>query len=221
MDHVVWDGITRYTTLSEAAGHARRELADAAKGGEWNVVIRVLDEYPVFINAARPESPSLFAPLHQAAYGGASDLVVKGLLERGAWRTLRTARGERAVDVAQRRGHRALLDVLAPVLRHAVPVEDLAAIQTHFHRVICGRAAEQVANEALRLPELEPLVELDTQAWFAIPGMYGGFKYWLEARGDDWSLVTESWRRLVDGSEQRHRISTRGVVLERDGFFNR
>ena len=43
------------------------------------------------------------------------------LVELGAWRTLRNARGERAVDVAGRLGHNHLLGVLKPAFRHQVP----------------------------------------------------------------------------------------------------
>jgi hypothetical protein len=40
------------------------------------------------------------------------------------------------------------------------------------------RAAQLVFEEALRLPELEPLLELETPSvYFAVPGMYGGFSY--------------------------------------------
>ena len=47
---------------------------------------------------ARPAK--LFAPLHQAAHGRAPAAVVRQLLDLGAWRSLRTAGGQTAHDIA-------------------------------------------------------------------------------------------------------------------------
>jgi len=71
----------------------------------------------------------------------------------------------------------------------------------------------------LRLPELEVLLELDRpQMWFPVPGMYGGFSYWLESTGADAKLVSESWSRVVGGSGQRHEITSAGSRLVEEGF---
>ena len=48
----------------------------------------------------RPGGHSRYTVLHQAAHGGAPVAVVEQLLALGAWRTIRTACGERPVDVA-------------------------------------------------------------------------------------------------------------------------
>jgi hypothetical protein len=65
------------------------------------------------------------------------------------------------VDIARRMGHASLEAVLVPQFKHVVPVEILREIQSHFHALIRGRAQALVAEHALRLPELEPLLELD------------------------------------------------------------
>ncbi|SDB20299.1 hypothetical protein [Belnapia rosea] len=134
--------------------------------------------------------------------------------------TLQNGRGERPVDVAQRRGHRHLLAPLAPELRRRVPHGVLLRIQSHFHDVIRGRAADLVREHGLRLPELEPVLEFDgpRQFWFVVPGMHGGFGYRLDADGVGAALAVESWCRVVEGSGQRHEITSEGSRLVDEGF---
>lgn len=216
---VVWDGITRAETLNDWAKTARIALADAAKAYNWPRVFELVSEHRELINACRPGGKSLFAPLHQAAYTGAPLDVVHRLIEMGAWRTLQNARGERPMDVAERRGHGHLRQVLEPVWKHRVPLGVLLKIQFHFHEVIRGRIDRKLPGHGLRLPELEPLLELDRpQMWFPVPGMYGGFHYYLEATGVEAKLITESWCRVAGGSGQRHAITSKGSRLVEEGF---
>ena len=91
--------------------------------------------------------------MHQAAYGGAPESVARELVDRGAWRGLRTASGERPLDIALRSGHESLREVLTPTRVLDVPDEELRAIQDHFHDLIRGRVAELVEEHQLRLPE--------------------------------------------------------------------
>lgn len=82
---------------------------------------------------------------------------------------------------------------MEPVLKHSVPLGVLLKIQSHFHEVIRGRIDRQLPDQGLRLPELEPLLELDRpQMWFPVPGMYGGSSYRLGSIGADAKLVSES-----------------------------
>lgn len=214
-----WDGLTQPETIHGASLQLRVELADASKAGRWNRVLSLLEGDAALVNASRPGGTSLFAPLHQAAYGGASEMVVQRLLDAGAWRTLQNSRGERAVDVAQRRGHTHLFQLLEPVIKHRVPIGILLKVQANFHEVIRGRAGDLVQQHQLRLPELAPLLELDAAAmWFPVPGMYGGFRYRLEAFGVQPKLVAESWCRVEGGSGQRHEITSVGSQLVAQGF---
>jgi hypothetical protein len=214
-----WDGTTLPGTVTEDAAKCRSELANAAHAYDWSRVLDLLKEHPEFVNSSRPGGSSWFAPLHQAAHGAAPHDVIRQLLELGAWRTLQNARGERPVDVAERSGHHHLRDSLEPVYRHRIPLSVLLKIQSHFHDVIRGRASDLVKEHALRLPELEPLLELETpQVWFAVPGMYGGFSYGLESFGVQAKLVSESWSRIVGGSGQRHEITSEGSRLVEEGF---
>lgn len=216
---MLWDGITRAETLHEGAVKIRHAAADAARDYDWPRLLELITEHPALINASRPGGSSRYAPLHQAAHGGAPIEVVERLLERSAWRTLREARGEIARDIAARQGHEHLLQVLTPVLRREVPRERLAALQMHLHALVRGRAEVMVTQHALRLPELEPLLEMDEPAmWFPVPGMYGGFSFTLVGAGEAAILVCESWSRVVGGSGQRHEIDAQGIRLVEKGF---
>lgn len=216
---VVWDGFTRADALHEGAAHLRHALADAAKSYNWPQVFELVTEHPILVNTTRLGGSSLYAPLHQVAHGGAPDEVAQRLIRLGAWRTLQNARGERPVDVAERCGHRHLLGVLTPQHKHHVPNGVLLKIQAHFHAVIRGRIDRPLPDHGLRLPELEPMLELDRpQMWFPVPGMYGGFGYRLESAGVEAKLVSESWCRVVGGSGQRHEITSAGSQLVEEGF---
>jgi len=215
----VWDGLTRPESLGEESVRVRQGLAHAAKDYDWTRVIAVLSENPELINTTRPGGSSLYAPLHQAAHGGAPAEIVHRLIGFGAWRTLQNVRGERPVDIAERRGHSRLLGILAPDLKRRVPLGILLKMQAHFHAVICGRAEREVREHALRLPELEPLLEFDDlRVWFAVPGMAGGFSYRLETDGVEAKLVSESWCRVAQGSGQRHEITSVSSQLVQEGF---
>ncbi|WBB80304.1 ankyrin repeat domain-containing protein [Micromonospora sp. WMMD882] len=108
----IWDGVTRRATLSPWAADARARLADSARRYDWAEVFAAVDRDPELVNSTRPDGRSWYAPLHQAAHGGASTETAGRLIARGAWRRLRDAAGERPVDIATRRGHHHLLDVL-------------------------------------------------------------------------------------------------------------
>ncbi len=216
---VLWDGMTQPETINESVLQSRIDLADASKAGDWTKVLTVLESDSSLVNVCRPGGKSLFAPIHQAAYCGAPESVVQRLIDAGAWRTLQNFRGERAVDVAQRRGHANLIQLLEPVIKHPVPIGVLLKVQANFHGVIRGRVDELVQQHQLRLPELETLLELDAaEMWFPVPGMYGGFSYRLEAFGVDAALIAESWCRVAGGSGQRHQITSKGSQLVAEGF---
>lgn len=215
----VWDGITRAATLKPAEAARRHHLAAAARAYRWDRVLTLLREAPYRINTVRPDGHAWFAPLHQAAHGGAPREIVEELIRRGAWRSLPTADDGLAVDIARTRGHRGLVDLLAPRYEVEVPAERLAAITSCFHTLIRERAGELVDRHALRLPLLGPLLERAGQTmWFPIPGWYGGFEFRLEGVGDEARLATASWSRVVGGSGQRHRIDVSGTVLIEEGF---
>ena len=103
---------------------------------------------------------------------------------------------------------------LQPQFKKFVPLDELLRIQLHFHAVIQG----QVRTDGLRLPELEPMLELDPPMFSPVRGMFGGFNYCLEAVGPEAKLVSESWSRLVDGAGKRHEIMYEGSRLLAEGL---
>jgi hypothetical protein len=216
---LIWDGITRVGVLNDDAAAIRNALADAAKIYDWQHVFELIAKDIELVNSCRPGGKSLFAPLHQAAHAGASVEVIQRLIGLGAWRTLQNSRGERPIDVAERKGHRHLYEVLKPVLKYYVPHGVLLKIQSLFHGVIRDRIDRELPDHGLRLPELEPLLELESpQMWFPVPGMYGGFSYRLETTGVEAKLISESWSRVVGGSGQRHEVTSVGSRLVEEGF---
>jgi hypothetical protein len=101
----------------------------------------------------------------------------------------------------------------------ALPEATMRAIQHHFHKVILARSAALVQLHALQLPDLAPLLTQDERkGWFDIPGMYGGFSYWLESDGVEPKLIVESWSRVAEGSGQRHEVTAHGSKLIEQGF---
>jgi hypothetical protein len=216
---IIWDGITKADVLNEEAVKVRHSLSDAAKSYDWSQVFELVAQDTSLANATRLNGTVLYAPLHQVARCGAPVEVAQRLIGLGAWRTLQNARGERPVDVADRCGHKHLFKVLTPEHKHHVPIGVLLKIQAHFHAVIRGRIDRALPNHELRLPELEPLLELDRpEIWFPVPGMYGGFSYRLESTGIEAKLVSSSWCRIVGGSGQRHEITSAGSQLVEEGF---
>ncbi|GAB2864616.1 ankyrin repeat domain-containing protein [Streptomyces deserti] len=211
-----WDGVTRRSSLKERYAVLRDRLADAARDGDWRTVFQILDENPDWANSARLEGRSGYAPLHQAAWHGVPAGTVERLVEYGAWRTLRASDGGRAVDIAERRGHRHLVGVLRPDIRHSLPQDALARLQQNLQRLIRYRAgledgSDLATQQGLRLPEVEVLTELEHPVcWFPVPGMYGGFK--IQMRGRE--LIVDSWIRVVGGSERTDRVTVDGVELQ-------
>ncbi|MGW2643236.1 hypothetical protein [Streptomyces sp. NPDC001348] len=149
----------------------RDELANATRNGNWRRVFTILSarDKRSWVNAVRLDGKKRYAPLHQAAWHGVPTDIVQGLLEYGAWRTLRNGTGERAVDIAARRGHHHLARVLEPEVKHHVPSDVLASLQRNLHALITEH--DKSAPHYLRLPELGVLTELDPPMyWIRVSG---------------------------------------------------
>lgn len=216
-----WPGVLTAKVLHEYDVNFRNELADAAKAYDWGKTLEILSTDPSLINATQLNGRSLDSPLHQAAHGGAPVEVVQKMIEIGAWRTLKNANGDRPVDISRREKHEHLIQILEPVYKRHIPYETLQKIQEQFHQLICARMnyLGKIEESGLRLPELEPLLEIEEpKMWFSVPGMYGGFRYWLDSEGHDAVLTSESWCRIFGGSGQRHEITSKICKLVEEGF---
>lgn len=209
-----WIGSNDPSTFQQPYVDAAHAVADAAREYQWVRLLDLLKRDPQRINAGRLSSTSGYAPLHQAAHGGAPTEVVQALLELGALRTLRTTAGERAVEIARQRGHYHLLEVLTPKPSLDVAADKLTAVEAGVHQVIRDREdIRHLLNGAdLRLPPLELLTETPgNDLWFPVPGMYGGFHLRLGQVADEPICIVDSWIRVVGGSEERRLVSTGGV----------
>jgi len=217
---IVWQGVTQSGTFNPEFDEILQEYSNAARNYEWEKVLEFVSKGPEIVNLTRPSGKSLFAPLHQAAHGNAPPEVINSLIEYGAWRTLQNARGERPVDVAERKGNTNIIELLTPVYLEQIPNGVLCKIQEHFHETILERVSKVVDEYQLRLPELEPLLEIKGhKMWFPVPGMYGGFSYQFEKFGVEAVLVSSSWSRVSEGSGQKHVITTEGSELVDEGFI--
>ena len=102
-----------------------------------------------------------------------------------------------------------------------IPSAALTAIERHFHKLVRSRAREGRINcpplQNLKLGQTTS-TSPETPEWFPVPGMYGGFAYWLDPIADRPKLVTESWCRVAEGSGQRHEITEEGAKLVAKGF---
>lgn len=210
-----WPGVVDRDLLHPDFVAQADRLADAAKAGEWPTVLEVLEgRLGPGANQWRIGGESWFAPLHQAAWLGAPVAVVERLVALGGWRSLRTADGERPIDIARRRGHAHLQDALAV----RAPGEDerrrFAAWDGHLAELIAARTRalgpvefRPVATEVIAVDRLDEL-------WFGYPGMYGGFSMSIHLG----RLHVESWCRVAGGSGQAHIITEGGCVLVEEGF---
>lgn len=211
-----WLGSNNRKSLNENGLELRDRLADAAKAGDWEAVIGLIagDNR---VNAVRVGGSSLFAPLHQAAWAGAPESVVKRLLAFGAWRTLRTADGETAADIAAARGNDHLSALLVPELLRETSEATIAQLECQLQAVIYGRVFDLCREHRIRTPQVGPLLEYPAAVmWCPIPGMYGGFSITFAPDADE--LIVESWCRVVGGSGERHRVRPDGFELVEKGF---
>ena len=106
------------------------------------------------------------------------------------------------------------------LMNQNIPEEVLKAIQKEFHAIITGRADNFIKEHKIELPTLELLKKsVESDVWFPIPSMYGGFKFRLECdENNQYQLISESWSRSVEGSGQRHVITNSGSDLIEEGF---
>lgn len=222
---MTWHGVLDPSLWSESFVADGHRIADAAKSADWTTVLEMLRMDPhLGVNRWRPGSPKWFTILHQAAWHGAPAPTVSALLEHGALRSLRDAKGRTPQDVALERGHALTLgQMLAPP---PSPLDDrrIAILDQRLADVIDGRIREGQLDRgrsggdlrsALRYPPAGIMHEAPAQSvWFPVPGMYGGFRITLRQG----YLESSSWCRVAGGSGQLHVITHEGVVLADEGF---
>ena len=148
---------------------------------------------------------------HAAASHEAGESVIKSLVDKGAFLSLTTRKGETAFDIAVRHGRD---ESVVNALKLPVNVTDnkdvIGRMETALHKIIQERCQFLLDEHGIQLPQISIMWEAseDPSLWFPVPGMYGGFR--LEFEGED--LVSLSWIRICGGSEMRHVIHRDGTV---------
>lgn len=210
MDARHWPAATDRDAYAELFLARADAVADAARSARWDDVFAALDsgDDPAHPNIWRIGGASGFTPLHQAAWHGAPAEVVRELLRRGAWRTLRTADGRTAADIARERGHEGLAQEVRPE-PGALP---FTVLDGHLQGLVEARVRPALTVR-LRYPQTAVVHEVGALS-YPVPGMYGGFA--LRAIPD--GVEAESWIRVVGGSGQRHVITREGCRLVEEGF---
>jgi hypothetical protein len=224
-DYLYWDGFTQ-SAHNDIANKLYKSLFDNTKSNNWDAVFTILSEGDArwienrrAINACEPHSEQNNSLLHYAASVGVDVAIVERLIEFGALRNLRNSSDQKPIDIAKGQAHTHLFSILEPINLTSVPLDELQLIEQHFHDVIMRQGisliAEYVEKQVLRLPQLEPLLELDKpEGWFPIPGYMGGFRYWLRVDDSSMRLISEISSRMdAPGQEQLHEITSTGSKL--------
>lgn len=211
----MWPGLL---DIDAAAGS--HELADAASGGEWDRVLRLLDRQGGGgANTWRPGGVSWSTPLHQAARHGAPAEVVAQLLDRGAWRGLPDAAGLLPLDIAIRTGHAELAELLAPPEVTPTKAATLRALEEFARTAIIEHSTNSglLRVPRFRTPSLRVLDECGGVLGFDLgsPGL--AIYLWVV---DDELFVAHWW----DGAELDGSVRVYGPEGERrdlpwDGSF--
>ena len=216
---VEWPGRVTSNPFSEEVRKTRKAFEQVIRAKKWEDILYALKQSRDLINEPFLDDPRWSSPLHYLTEENAPVEIIERTLSMGAWRTLKTLSGEKPIDIALRKGRQDLIALLMPIYRHTVDLGSLSKIQKHFHEVIIGRINVLPNWMSLRLPDLEVLLEIEEPSmWFPVPGMYGGFNYELVLKLKAPKLVSESWVRIVDGSGQRHEITSKGSKLVEEGF---
>ena len=111
-------------------------------------------------------------------------------------------------------------ELVALLFGRVAAADDLgAALTDQFHALITQTLRNYPKATPGSLPALSaPLPHRGSPAWWPVPGMYGGFNYWLDEYDGGPCLIVESWSRVEQGSGERHRLNPEGAVLLDAGF---
>lgn len=223
----VWWGHLDSSLMADnwiAAGH---RLADAARDGDWPAVMRILDQSPesVSINRWRPGGKSWFTVLHQAAWHGAPTSVIAELIERGAWTSLRDAKGRTPRHVAEEVGLKKApksppgqepyyfaLNRVLPSLGTGPRLNQPDALQSLLGGIINNKLSAWQGDRNLvagfRHPPLNQIPAL--RIWFPVrsPGLRAGFHI-VNRRG--YLEVGTYWGEYAELSD-RNLVTSEGVI---------
>lgn len=215
----VWPCVVSRGYVIDAEFQEGSFLADYAKKGLWKKVLGMLvpDNPLVNVNQFWPGDGTLSTVLHRAAELDAPDVVVQGLLDRGALRSLRNAEGLTAYEVAANAGQApSRLQLLTPPpspfgAEELIRLDAVVAeVIDHYIQPLFGG---HDLRRILRYPPVEVLHEPPGQElWMQVPGMMGGFRMTL--RGSHVELLG-GYRRF---DESAVHVTTHGFVVTTSGW---
>ena len=100
--------------------------------------------------------------------------------------------------------------------------EELNKIEKRFHELIMQRAGPMIEKYQIEMPhitiDLLEKSDIFSRINFPVPGMYGGFYYYLTIVNGEFLLDVDSWSRAVGGSGQNHEITADSCKLISEGF---
>jgi hypothetical protein len=214
-----WDGALTIQGMNGEFVQERDQIARAVAADDWAAMMPLLSEYPDLVNMTLRRDRSWSTLLHWAAANDAPEEFVRELTRLGAFRSVRDPAGKRAIDIVASKERQTLVELFDPKLEQTVSPEHLSFMQELFHGLIRAAMLGYHVSVPLRLPQLSILTERqDIAIWFPVPGMAGGFHFWLEKEEHSHVLLAESWSRIVGGSGMRHRITPFEVILLEEGF---
>lgn len=208
-----WDGALTVQGMNGELIRQRNEIARAVAVNDWVATLPILTENQELVNAALRKGRSWSTLLHWATAIDAPKEFVLELTRLGAFRTVCDPAGKRAVDIVADKRRSTLIGILEPELQLCVCPEYLLCMQELFHGLVRAAMIRYHVTVPLRLPQLSILTETrGNHIWFPVPGMAGGFSFWLEKQENSYVLISESWSRIWAGS-MRHRITPVEVIL--------
>ena len=214
-----WVGTKSTASMDPRRAEVDRHLVVVAETADWSGLLAFLQRNRELVNSPLYNQRNWSTLLHQAVRLEAGQATVRDLIDLGALRTIRDSNGRRPVDAATNAQLLHLTALLKPKVKSKVDVRTLFMIQELFHGLTRATIRIFCSGQELWLPQLSILTEPGQAAiWFPIPGMYGGFRCWLDETGESPALIAESFCRIVDGSGRRHRITSNEVILVETGF---
>ncbi|KAK3090850.1 hypothetical protein FSP39_015218 [Pinctada imbricata] len=181
--------ITVYTsTVHDDAAKSRQRVADLGYKYQWKKLVKELKKNEHLINSCllpvdESTSPQMYTPLHHAAFGKAPQNVFEVLINFGASKSLKTADGQTAYDIANRKGLDEkvlkMIEVPHEILENETVIKKM---EVGLHKVILERVEKLVKENGQQLPQLSFLYEFGS-FFYPVPGMYGGFS--VSRQSDD------------------------------------
>jgi hypothetical protein len=120
---VEWHGMVKSDSFSENIRRTRKEFEQVIKSNRWDDLFSVLELKPDLINATFLDNPLWYSPLHHLTEENAPAEIIEKTIRLGAWRTLKTLNGEKAIDIAFRNGRQELASLLTPFYLHHIHLE--------------------------------------------------------------------------------------------------